>query len=252
MSQPRTYQTEAVIIHKIKLGEADRILTCYTPHLGKLKAVAKGVRRPRSKLSGHLELLTHCLITLTRGRNLDTIIGSQTINGYFKLKSDLELSASSLYIAELIDQFAAEHVENNSLFQLLLTTLDDLCQPGSHALTRHYFEMHLLTACGYRPQLRQCLSCHRPLEPVSNTFSVNAGGVLCPACSRNQPGTQTLSVNALKVLRLLQGERYDIVCRLKLNPALSLELRHTINSYIKYLLEREIKSASFLESLRQT
>lgn len=252
MSQPRTYQTEAVIVHKIKLGEADRILTCYTPHLGKLRAVAKGVRRPRSKLSGHLELLTHCLITLARGRNLDTIIGSQTINSYFKLKSDLELSASSLYIAELIDQFTAERAENYPLFQLLLRTLNDLCQATNHELIQHYFEMHLLNACGYRPQLRQCVSCHRPLEPVSNNFSVNAGGVLCPTCSREQHSTQTLSVNALKVLRLLQGERYDMVCRLKLNPDLSLELRYAISSYIKYLLEREVKSASFLDSLRQT
>ncbi len=252
MSQPRTYQTEAVIIHKIKLGEADRILTCYTPHLGKLRAVAKGVRRPRSKLSGHLELLTHCLITLARGRNLDTIIGSQTISSYLKLKSDLELSASSLYIIELIDQFTAEHLENYPLFQLLLRTLDDLCQKANNELIQHYFEMHMLTACGYCPQLRQCVSCHRPLEPVSNFFSVSAGGVLCPSCGRDQSGTQVLSVNALKVLRLLQGERNDIVHRLKLNPDLSLELRRAIGNYIKYLLEREVKSEGFLDSLRQT
>ena len=251
MPQPRTYQTEAVIIHKIKLGEADRILAFFTPHRGKLRAVAKGVRRPRSKLSGHLELLTHSLITLAHGRNLDTIIGSQTINSYFTLKSDLDLSASSLYIAELIDQFASEHAENYTLFQLLLTTLNNLCEAGNHVLTRHYFEMHLLTAVGYRPQLRQCVSCHQPLEPVINNFSVNAGGVLCPACNHNVRGSHTISVNALKVLRLLQGERYDIVRRLKINPSLSLELRRTISNYIEYLLEREVKSASFLDSLRR-
>ena len=80
MPKPRTYQTEAVIIKKVKLGEADRILTLYTPHLGKIQGVAKGVRRPRSKLAGHLELLTHSQVSLARGRNLDTIIGSQTID----------------------------------------------------------------------------------------------------------------------------------------------------------------------------
>jgi hypothetical protein len=70
----------AIIIKKTKLGEADRILTLYTPDLGKIQAVAKGVRRPKSKLAGHLELLTHSLVSLARGRNLDTITGSQTIN----------------------------------------------------------------------------------------------------------------------------------------------------------------------------
>ncbi|MDI6814588.1 MAG: DNA repair protein RecO, partial [Dehalococcoidales bacterium] len=91
MSKPRNYQTEAIIIKKIKLGEADRILTLYTPHLGKIRAVARGVRRPRSKLAGHLELLTHSLVSLARGRNLDTITGSQTINSFLPLKSDLQL-----------------------------------------------------------------------------------------------------------------------------------------------------------------
>jgi len=75
MPKPRTYQTEAIIIKKTKLGEADRILTFFTPDLGKIRAVAKGVRRPRSKMSGHLELLTHSLVSLARGRNLDTVTG---------------------------------------------------------------------------------------------------------------------------------------------------------------------------------
>ena len=79
MPKPRNYQTEAIIIKKTKLGEADRILTLYTPHLGKIQGVARGVRRPRSKLAGHLELLTHSQVSLARGRNLDTITGSQTI-----------------------------------------------------------------------------------------------------------------------------------------------------------------------------
>jgi len=74
MSKPRTYQTEAIIIKKTKLGEADRILTLYTPHLGKIQGFAKSLRRPKSKMAGHLELLTHSLVSLARGRNLDTII----------------------------------------------------------------------------------------------------------------------------------------------------------------------------------
>ncbi|MDD5191431.1 MAG: DNA repair protein RecO, partial [Dehalococcoidales bacterium] len=69
MSTPREYRTSGVIIRKTKLGEADRILTIYTPDLGKMDAVAKGVRRPKSKMAGHLELLTYSQINLARGRN---------------------------------------------------------------------------------------------------------------------------------------------------------------------------------------
>ena len=120
MSRPRNYQTEAVIIKKTKLGEADRILTLYTPDMGKIQAVAKGVRRPKSKLAGHLELLTHSQVTLARGRNLDTITGSQTIDAFLPLKTDLWLTSYGLYVIELVNQFTADHVEDEALFRLLL------------------------------------------------------------------------------------------------------------------------------------
>ncbi len=251
MSKPRNYQTEAIIIKKTKLGEADRILTLYTPHLGKIQAVAKGVRRPRSKLAGHLELLTHSQISLARGRNLDTITGSQTINSFLPLKVNLELTAYALYAIELVDQFTADHIENYPLFQLLLEAMHQLCQPGDDELVLRYFELHLLDTAGYRPQLQQCVSCKTTLEPTINSFCPAAGGMLCPNCSQNQPLTYPLSVNALKVLRLLQNNNYDTAARLKMNPELSLELEQVMRAYLRYLLEREVKSATWLDTLRE-
>ncbi len=251
MTKPRNYQTEAIIIKKIKLGEADRILTLYTPHLGKIRAVAKGIRRPRSKLAGHLELLTHSLVSLARGRNLDTITGSQTINSFLPLKSDLWLTSCGLYATELIDQFTADHIENYPLFQLLLETMHHLSQDGNRELVLRYFELHLLNEVGYRPQLQQCVSCHLPLEPVTNSFCSSAGGMLCPNCCQSQPLTYPLSVNGLKVLRLLQNRDYNIISRLKMNPELSRELEEVMRDYLKYLLEREVKSTAWLDTLRQ-
>jgi DNA repair protein RecO (recombination protein O) len=251
MSKPRTYQTEAIIIKKIKLGEADRILTLYTPHLGKIRAVAKGVRRPRSKLAGHLELLTHSQVSLARGRNIDTIIGSQTINSFLPLKSDLELTSYALYATELVDQFAADHIENYPLFQLLLETLHNLCQGGDNELALRYFELHLLNEVGYRPELQQCVSCHSRLEPTTNSFCPGAGGVLCPDCRQSQALSHPLSVNALKVLRLLQSSDYGTASRLRLPPELSRELEGVMRGYISYLLEREVKSTAWLDTLRR-
>ena len=250
MTRPRNYQTEAIIIRKIKLGEADRILTLYTPYLGKIKAVAKGVRRPRSKLAGHLELLTHSLVSLARGRNLDTITGSQTINSFLPLKSDLKLTSYALYATELVDQFTAEHIENYPLFQLLLETLHQLCQAGNNELALRYFELHLLNQVGYRPQLQQCVSCRQPLEPTTNSFCPGAGGMLCPSCCQSQPLTRPISVNALKVLRLLQSSGYDTVVKLKIDSELSHQLEMVMRDYLRYLLEREVKSAAWLDTLR--
>ncbi len=250
MTRPRNYQTEAIIIKKIKLGEADRILTLYTPYLGKIRAVAKGVRRPRSKLAGHLELLTHSLVSLARGRNLDTITGSQTINSFLPLKSDLQLISYALYATELVEQFTADHIENRPLFQLLLETLHQLCQAGNNELALRYFELHLLNQVGYRPQLQQCVSCRRILEPTTNSFCPGAGGMLCPSCCQSQPLTRPVSVNALKVLRLLQSSGYDTVVKLKIDSELSHQLEMVMRDYLRYLLEREVKSAAWLDTLR--
>jgi DNA repair protein RecO (recombination protein O) len=242
MPAPRNYQTEAIIIKKTKLGEADRILALYTPRLGKIQAVAKGVRRPRSKLSGHLELLTHSLVSLARGRNLDTVTGSQTINSFLPLKSDLWLTSCALYVIELVNQFTADHIENNSLFRLLLETMEQLCQTDNKELTLRYFEMHLLNEVGYRPQLQECVSCHHQLEPTTNSFSPN---------TLNHATGYPVSVNAQKVLRLLQSSDYNTVDRLKIDPALSREIESILGYHIKYLLEKEVKSAAWLDTMRE-
>jgi len=251
MTKPRNYQTDAVIIKKTKLGEADRILTLYTPGLGKIQAVAKGVRRPKSKLAGHLELLTYSHVSLARGRNLDTITGSQTINSFLPLKSDLELTSYALYVTELVNQFVVDHIENRPLFQLLLETMGQLCQASDSELVLRYFELHLLNEVGYRPQLQECVACRQPLKPVTNSFCASNGGMLCPNCCQNQALTYPLPVNALKVLRLLQSSDYSTVNRLKINRELSHGLEMVMRDYLKYLLEREVKSVAWLDTLRE-
>ncbi len=251
MPDLRNYQTEAIIIKKTKLGEADRILTLYTPHLGKIQAVAKGVRRPRSKMAGHLELLTHSLISLARGRNLDIITGGQTINSFLLLKNDLLLTSCGLYVSELINQFTAEHIENYPLFQLMLETMQQLCQAKNKELVLRYFELQLLDKVGYRPQLRECVSCHLPLTPVINSFCPGVGGMLCTDCSTSQPASYLLSVNTQKVLRLLQTSDFSTVNRLKIDSELSDDLEKVMSHYLQYLLEREVKSATWLSTLKE-
>jgi DNA repair protein RecO (recombination protein O) len=251
MPEPRNYQTEAIVIKKTKLGEADSILTLYTPYLGKIQGFAKSLRKPKSKLAGHLELLTHSQVSLARGRNLDTITGSQTINSFMPLKNDLWLTSCALYATELVNQFTADHQENKAVFHLLLATLEQLCQASNKELILRYFELHLLESVGYRPQLRECVVCHRALEPATNYFSPAAGGVLCPDCQPGQPFTYKLSVNAQKMLRLLQNSAYTNADRVKIDPVLTRELENVMSGYLKYLLEREVKSAAWLETLRE-
>lgn len=110
--------------------------------------------------------------------------------------------------------------------------------------------MHLLELVGYRPQLQECVSCRVELKPVVNSFCSSAGGILCPNCKFEHPASFSISVDALKVLRLFQRSRFEVVSRLKVSQEISQELKAVLASYIRYILEREIKSATWMDALR--
>jgi DNA repair protein RecO (recombination protein O) len=252
MAKPRVYKTEAIVLKRTNLGEADKILALYTPNFGKIRAVAKGVRRPKSKLGGHVETLARSSMMLAVGRNLDIITQSQTIDSFLPLRSDLWRTSCALYTAELVDRFTEEHIENYSVYRLLLNTINNIVKTDDADLLLRYFEIQLLGYLGYKPQLQTCIHCKKELEPVENYFSASGGGTLCPNCRATEPRVRPLSLNALKVMRLFQSSTYDQARKVKLNPGLSKELETIMREYIRYILEREVKSAEFLDQLRRT
>ena len=103
MAVPRIYNTEAIVLRAHPLGEADRLLTLFTPTLGKLRASARGVRKPTSKLGGHLDPLTRSSLTLAKGQTLDTITGADTREAFPTVKSDLGRLSRAIYLVELVD-----------------------------------------------------------------------------------------------------------------------------------------------------
>ena len=250
MNSPRTYQTQAIVIKQIKIGESDKLLTIYTPEFGKLKTVAKGAYRPASKLGGNVEPLTHSLLFLARGRKLDIITQSQTIDSFLELKSNLWRLSHGFYILELVDLFTMENNANCSLFDLLLDTLHRINMADNDEIMLRYFEFHLLSYLGYHPQLQRCVSCNSQLRPLANFLSPSQGGVLCPSCGQKESAAYLLSVDALKVLRLWENCDYATARRVKLKPNLSLELQQVLQDYIRYYLQQEVKSTLWLEELK--
>jgi len=251
MSRARLYDTEAVVIRKSDLGEADSILTLYTPHLGKIRAVAKGSRRPKSRIGGHVEPLSHSQMLLVRTKTLDIVSQSQTIDSFLALRDDLWRTSSAIYIVELVDRFTADGEENYPLFRLLVETLHWLCRARHGELVLRRFELHLLGHVGYRPELQQCLVCWATLTPGANYFSPSSGGVICSHCSSQEPVLYSLSVNALKVLRFLQSNDQAEVDRLRVTPELSLEIKSLLQRFTRYLLEREVRSGKWLDRVTQ-
>ena len=250
MKSPRVYQTEAVIIKRIKLGEADRILNFYTQDYGKLKEIDKGTYHTKRKLGGHVELLTHSKLLIAKGRNLDIITQAETINSFITIKDDLDRMSRGLYILELIDSITEEHIENPDLFTLLVNSLHQLSQAPKSDTVLRYYELHLLDYVGYRPQLQQCVNCNSPLSPITNIFSPREGGVLCINCSDMDPAARPISVNALKVLRMWQKCDFSAASLININAELSEELEQIMREYISHILERQVKSTSWLDKLK--
>ncbi len=247
---PRIYRTEAVVLKQRRLGEADRIITLYTPQLGKIDAVAKGIRRQTSRKAGHLEQLTLTSLLLAHGQNLDLITQSETVESFLPVREDLQRLASGLYVAELVDRFTELRSENYAVFRLLVETMQRLAVSDTRELAVRYFELHLLSHLGYRPQLRQCVVCRNALEPVANSFSAALGGVVCPECRHANIGLWRLSVPALKVLRLLDRNTFEDAERLRPSTELMTEIETLLRGYVRHLLEKNPRSLDFVEAVR--
>lgn len=252
MSAPRVYRTEAIVLRHSRFAEADRLLTLFTPHYGKLRVVAKGVLRPTSHLAGHLETFTRSQLLLARTRTLDIVTQAQAVESYAPLREDLQRASVALYAVEVLDRLSEEHGENYPAYHLLLLYFQWLSTVQETDLPTRYFEMQLLELTGYRPELYTCLHCKRTLAPEVNAFSGVAGGVLCPPCSLGDAEARPISVTALKVLRLLQDGDLAQVRRLRLSPPLARELEQHMRHYLPHVTERELRSTAFLDAVRAT
>lgn len=251
MPRPRVYKTEAIVLRQRKLGEADKIVTIFSPNKGKLDAVAKGLRRTKSRLAGHLEPLTHGAYLLAEGRDLDIVTQAETIEGYAPLRADLERLGRGLYCAELIDRLLPERSEAWPVFRLLRDTLALLATAEQVDLAVRFFEASLLEHLGYRPRLDVCALCDRRLEPRTNYWSAASGGVVGPECTDDLVQLQPISVNGLKVMRLLQRTSFEEAARVRVGGDLAREVEDCYAAHIRYVLEREVRSSRFLEALRR-
>jgi DNA repair protein RecO (recombination protein O) len=246
----RLYKTEGVVLRHSYIGEADALVTLCTPDLGKLRAVARGVRRPKSRLAGHLEPLTHCTMMLAEGRSLDIVSGCETLDSFQATRSDLWLLSCALYLADLTDRISAEGVENRPLFHLLLNSLRSLAVGVDPATVLRYFELRSLACSGYLPELWECALCHRRLEATTNYFSPAAAGLLCPYCRGKEGLDRPASVDCVKVLRFFVQNEFSALGRLRLKPRLAREIEDLMQGFVTYVLDREVASAKWLRQLR--
>lgn len=246
-----SYRTEAIVLRRHDLGEADRILTLYARGYGKVRAVAKGVRKPASRKAGHLELFMQVDVLLVQGRSLDVVSQAETLEPFLPLRDDLEHTIYAAHFVELLDAFTEESDENDALYRLLVSGLAWLCQTTDLQRAARYYELRLLDAVGYRPQLFDCVICGEKITAQDQFYSPHAGGVICPKCGPHSPRVRPLSLGLLKVLRYMQTRPFETVEKLTLSSAAQSEAERLLHDTLSYHLERRLKSAAFLQRLRR-
>lgn len=250
-SPPRSLQTEAVVLRHSEFGEADRLLVLFTRDLGKVRALAKGARKVRSRKAGHLEPFTRVKVQLARGRDLFIVTQAETQEAHIPLREDLIRLGYASYVVELLDRSTIEDGEQRGLYTLLTDTLSRLTSASDPSPVVRYFEIRLLDVLGYRPQLFHCVECQAEILPEDQFFSFDQGGVLCPQCGSGQTRARPISVSALKYLRHFQRSSYPEAMRAAVSSRVMMEMEQLLLEYLTYVLERHFNAPVFLRRVRR-
>jgi len=252
MTEQRSFRVEAVVLRHADWGEADRLLTLYTRERGKVRAIAKGARKIRSRKAGHLEPFTRVTLQLARGRDLLIVTQADTVDAYLPIHENLVKTSHAAYVVELLDRFTYEDdTENYNIFRLITEVLSRLEKEADPWLAIRYYELRLLDLLGYRPHLFECANCGREIKAEDQFFSAAQGGVLCPACGVGLLGAWSVSVEALKYLRHFQRSDYAGAQRARPAPEIQSEVEALLQRYVTYLLERELNSPGFIRQIKK-
>ncbi|UCE00772.1 MAG: DNA repair protein RecO [Chloroflexota bacterium] len=249
--QERTIRSEAIVLRHKDWGEADRMVWLFTRKVGKVQAIAKGVRKIRSRKAGHLEPFTCTNLLMARGRSFPIITQAETVDPFHNLRKSLLRIGYASYIIELLDRFTLEEEENEKLYRLLKDTLKRIDLESDPNLPVRYFEVQLLDLLGYRPELTHCVNCSSTIQAEDQYFSVSMGGVLCPRCGPKFTDATIISLDTLKYFRHFQRSSFKEAARAKLTPDLNFNLEQLLQRYFMYFLERNLNTPTFIHRVRE-
>jgi DNA repair protein RecO (recombination protein O) len=238
------YKEQGVVLRSVKLGEADKIVTVMTQGSGKVRAVAKGLRKTTSRFGARLEPFTHVSLMLYHGRGqLDTVTQAEIIAPHTALRDDLALFAAGETMLEAVDKVAEEHERNVRLVLLLLAGLRALeTHPADPTAVAESFMLKLLSLSGFHPSLTACAVCGAQ-DP--QLFNFGLGGAVCAACA--EPGSAPVSRAALETLAALAlADLGDAGAMPVPEPRIRNEARGLLYGFAEYHLERRIRSLPML------
>ena len=242
----RTYKVNAIVLRRANVGETDKILTLYSRERGKLSAIAKGARKPVSRIAGAAEMLTFGKFALAVGRNLDVVTQVDVRESFPDIRRDIRKVAHATYLLELADQLTQEHEPTPDLFDLLLSALYVLQNGGNAEVLSRGFEVKAMDLLGYRPHVDACVRCGRPPSGREVRLSPSAGGVICGECGHLPDDAINVSrAVVVAIRRFLESEPPDWQS-LRFARGVGAQLDNVMKWYVRYRTEREVRSKQFI------
>ncbi len=234
------YRDTAVVLRTYKLGEADRIVVLLTEHHGKVRAVAKGVRKTLSRFGARLEPMSHVRLLLAQGRDLDIVSQAEAVESLAPMVVDLDHLTAGIAVLEAADQMSLDREPNANLYRMVVGALRTIGEQGA-ALVVPAFFWKLLALEGVRPQLDLCVRCGEDNALVA--FDMHQGGALCRNCRSGAP----MSEEALELMRMILGGRLKDALATPSSSATHEVSTHATKA-LEHHIERRLRTVAMFET----
>lgn len=234
------YRDTAVVLRTYKLGEADRIVVLLTEEHGKIRAVAKGVRKTGSKFGARLEPMSHVRLLLSQGRELDIVSQAESVETLAPMLVDLDHLTAGIAVLEAADQMSLDREPAPQLYRMVVGALRTIADRGGPLVVPAFY-WKLLAADGLRPELDMCVRCGEDAQLVA--FDMDQGGALCRNCRTGAP----LSDDALETMRMILGGRLNEALELPASRTTHEVMAHATRA-LEHHIERRLRTVAMFET----
>jgi DNA repair protein RecO (recombination protein O) len=246
-----TRQVKGIILKKYDYRESDRLFIIYTDELGKIEAVAKGVRKIKSKMAGHLDLFSVIDLMVAPGKIYYQIAGADRIKNFSNIKSDLVKTVLASFCLEVADGFTKPEHPDFKIYDLLQEVLEIFNNGKIKDFLKIYvlskfFVLKLLAFLGWTPELYSCVKCKKKIVPNGNYFDAARGGMVCGKCARQG---MPISTVAIKIFRFVLQKNFKSAAAMRIGKANVREIAKIIDTFMAARQDWELKTSKWISYL---
>jgi len=240
-------KAEGIVLRTFDFRETSRIATFFSKDYGKIRGILKGIRKDHKKFGSNLDKFSVNDIVYYWHANSDLhLVGQCDLKEFFfPIRQDLKRSIAAQYILELVDAIMPLEEENEEVYQLVMNFLRTLQTIDDINKLVHIFQIKILYLSGFQPHLDSCLVCEKKINgPVR--FSRQMGGLICMGCKTTDTSAALISKGAIASILHIERASWEGSLRLGFSQSIKRELKHILNNFLVFHLEKQLKSERFL------